>query len=57
MWISDINGNNEERVELEAPLKLKMYPLVLHRFEALTDVVFLEFNSLDEHEADTKYPD
>lgn len=56
MWVSDTNGQNEERVNLKAPLKLKIYPHVLHRFEAVTDCIFLEFNSLDEHVADTKYP-
>lgn len=57
MWISEPNGSNEKRVDLQAPLKLKIYPNYLHRFEAVSDCIFLEFNSLDEHVADTYYPE
>lgn len=56
MWISDTDGSNEKEVDLEAPLKLKIYPLALHRFKAETDCMFLEMNSLDDHVADTLYP-
>lgn len=56
MWVSDVDGGNKEEVDLRAPLKLKIYPHVLHSFKAETDCVFLEFNSLDEHVADTYYP-
>lgn len=56
MWISDTDGTNEEEVDLVAPLKLKIYPLALHRFKAETDCMFLELNSLEDHVADTFYP-
>lgn len=57
MWISETDGSNEKKVDLQAPLKLKIYPDALHRFEAVTDCTFLEFNSLEEHVADTYYPE
>lgn len=57
MWISEPDGGNEECVELNAPLKLKVFPGYLHRFKATSDCSFLEFNSLDEHIADTFYPE
>lgn len=56
MWVSDVDGGQKEEVDLHAPLKLKIYPNVLHSFRAETECVFLEFNSLDEHVADTYYP-
>lgn len=57
LWISDIHHKEEKKVDLQAPLKLAIYPNTLHRFKAETDCAFLEFNSLDEHISDTCYPD
>tara|TARA_R110001592_G_scaffold219477_1_gene473651 strand:+ start:29618 stop:29986 length:369 start_codon:yes stop_codon:yes gene_type:complete len=48
-------GDKEERV-IESPIIIRIKPKVLHSLEALTDIIFLEFNSLDEHKADTYYP-
>lgn len=56
MWISKPDGTQEEEVALNAPLVLRIFPGNLHRFEALEECAFLEFNTLDEHIADTKYP-
>ena len=42
--------------ELEAPVLVKIYPKVIHTLTALTDIQFLEFNSLQEHKSDTQYP-
>jgi dTDP-4-dehydrorhamnose 3,5-epimerase-like enzyme len=48
----------EEQVQLKivAPKMIKIMPQVLHKLEAITDIIFLEFNSLEEHKADTFYP-
>ena len=48
-------GESKAR-SVKAPQVIKIYPQVLHTLEAQTDIVFLEFNSLDEHKADTHYP-
>ncbi len=42
--------------ELEAPVLVRIYPKVIHTLTALTDIQFLEFNSLEEHKSDTLYP-
>jgi hypothetical protein len=43
--------------EVDAPVELNIYPNVIHTVEAVTDISFIEFNSLDEHKADTFYED
>jgi dTDP-4-dehydrorhamnose 3,5-epimerase-like enzyme len=48
-------GDNELRV-IDAPIIIRIKPRVIHTLEALTDIIFLEFNSLDEHKTDTYYP-
>jgi hypothetical protein len=40
-----------------APVKIDIYPNVLHRVTALTDAYMLELNSLQEHIDDTKRSD
>lgn len=45
--------NEKEVVEFSQVGLLKVPPQVVHSFEALSDVYFLEFNSLEEHAADT----
>lgn len=42
---------------VKAPVIIKVYPYVIHTLSAITDIQFLEFNSLEEHKADTFYPD
>ena len=38
-----------------APVRISIAPLYWHRLEALTDICFVELNSLEEHKADTFY--
>ncbi|PTM05883.1 MAG: hypothetical protein DA405_02180 [Bacteroidetes bacterium] len=48
-------GDNEERV-IDSPIIIRIKPKVIHTLEALTDIIFIEFNSLEEHKSDTYYP-
>jgi dTDP-4-dehydrorhamnose 3,5-epimerase-like enzyme len=47
-------GDNELRV-IDAPIIIRIKPSVIHTLEALTDIIFIEFNSLEEHKSDTYY--
>jgi hypothetical protein len=44
-------------VEAIAPVKIDIYPNVLHRVTAITDAYMLELNSLQEHIDDTRRSD
>ena len=44
-------------VDAVAPLKIDIYPNVIHRVTAITDAYMLELNSLQEHLDDTKRSD
>lgn len=46
----------KERFAASAPCKLQIFPNTLHRLLAVTDIIFLEMNSLEEHQRDTRYP-
>jgi len=50
------NGEEVFREKLEGPILVKIYPNVIHTIVAITDIQFLEFNSIAEHKADTFYP-
>ena len=41
---------------VKAPVIVKVFPHVIHTITAVTDIHFLEFNSLEEHQVDTFYP-
>lgn len=43
-------------IKLIGPKLIAIKPKVLHTLKAESDVVFLEFNSLQEHKEDTYYP-
>lgn len=47
----------QEEHLLEAPILIHIPKNVYHRVEALTDISFLESNSIEEHASDTYYPD
>ena len=49
------SGEEITRV-IQAPQVVRIYPKVFHRFTALENCRFLEFNSIAAHEADTHYP-
>mgnify|MGYP000435571864 CR=1 FL=1 len=50
-----LDTNDELTRVIEAPQIVKIHPRVFHRFTALTDCRFMEFNSIKEHEQDTFY--
>ena len=49
----DLNTNKEETVELVAPLRVLIQANVWHELMAITDIVFVELNSLAEGSEDT----
>ena len=51
-----IETGETAELSVDAPLLIKIYPQVLHKLEAQTDIIFFEFNSLEEHKTDTHYP-
>lgn len=50
------NHFNEEHL-LHAPCLIYIPKTVFHRLEALSDISFMESNSIAEHASDTYYPD
>lgn len=40
---------------IKAPCRVEIYPNVWHAIEAVTDITFLELNSISQHASDTKY--
>ena len=49
----DLNTNQEETVELVAPTRVLIQANVWHELTAITNIVFLELNSLAEGSEDT----
>ena len=49
----DLNTNKEETVELVAPLRVLIHANVWHELIAITDIVFVELNSLADGSEDT----
>jgi dTDP-4-dehydrorhamnose 3,5-epimerase-like enzyme len=49
----DLNTNKEETVELVAPLRVLIQANVWHELIAITDIVFVELNSLADGSEDT----
>lgn len=42
--------------EITAPCLLEIDPNTVHKIKAISDIGFMEFNSLEEHKQDTFYP-
>lgn len=42
--------------EISAPCMLEIFPNTVHTLTAISDISFLEFNSLEDHKQDTFYP-
>ena len=42
-------------VDIKAPARVEINPMEWHELVAITDCIFLELNSIDEHAADTFY--
>jgi hypothetical protein len=49
----DLNTNKEETVELVAPVRVLIQANVWHELTAITDIVFVELNSLADGSEDT----
>ncbi len=49
-----IESNEWIVLDAIAPVKIDIYPYVVHRVTAITDAYMLELNSLQEHVEDTK---
>lgn len=49
-----LNGE-EMRSAYHAPVQLEIYPNIWHEIVAVTDITFVELNSIAEHSKDTKY--
>lgn len=49
----NINSATVLEVQVEGPARIEIQPFVWHEFISITDCVFLELNSMSEHEADT----
>ena len=52
IW-KDLNTNYEETVELIAPVRVLIQANVWHELIAITDIVFVELNSLADGSEDT----
>lgn len=55
--LKHLESGVEEKYYCEAPCKIEFQINVIHTLNALTDLVFIEFNSLQEHKNDTFYPE
>lgn len=54
---SDAPGQDyAHQLKANGPCLIYIYPFTKHRLTALTDIVFLEANAIEEHRADTQYP-
>lgn len=55
-WSDVPEKDYHHQLQAEAPCIIKIFPMVKHRLKALEDICFLEANSIEEHKADTYYP-
>lgn len=53
MYFKDLKTSEETRVTIDYPAMIKISSNVYHEANALTDIIFLDMNSLDEGEKDT----
>ncbi len=56
LYAKDLDTGDEQIQNLKAPAVIEICPRLLHTLTAVSDCAFLEFNSLEEHKADTNYP-
>jgi dTDP-4-dehydrorhamnose 3,5-epimerase-like enzyme len=49
----NVNDTTVVTTKIEGPVKIEIPPYVWHEFISITDCVFIELNSLSEHQADT----
>lgn len=51
----DLNTGEMGEAVLEAPLRIHILPYCWHAVTAISEIVFLELNSINEHASDTLY--
>ena len=51
----DVRTGTTETYRLEGPSEVSIDAFIWHKLESITDLTFIEFNSLEEHVADTYY--
>ncbi len=56
LYVKDLDTEKTSTQVIKAPLEILIYPRLLHTLTALEDCAFLECNSVEEHKADTFYP-
>lgn len=53
--VEHVEDGEVQKTEVEGPVKLSFAPYYFHTVKALTDLVFIELNSIEEHKRDTYY--
>lgn len=51
----NLHTGEQSEIEVSEPSRIEISPFVWHELSALTDITFLELNSISEHAADTFY--
>jgi mannose-6-phosphate isomerase-like protein (cupin superfamily) len=55
LYAKNLNTAEEIRETIKEPSFIEIYPFVWHEVKALTDFVFIELNTMQQHADDTKY--
>jgi dTDP-4-dehydrorhamnose 3,5-epimerase-like enzyme len=55
VYAKNLLTGEEMRNAYHAPIQLEIHPNVWHEIVAVTDITFIELNSIAEHSKDTKY--
>ena len=55
VYARNLQTGEEMRNAYQAPVQLEISPNVWHEIVAVTDITFIELNSIAEHSKDTKY--
>ena len=55
LYARNLINKEEIRQEINGPKILEIHAYVWHEIKALTDIVFIELNSIEEHASDTEY--
>lgn len=57
LYAKNLLDGEEMEKTVNAPARIEIGKNILHTLTAISDITFLEFNSIEEHKNDTKYPD
>ena len=55
LFARNLLTKEEIREEIKSPKIIEIEAFVWHEIKAITDIVFIEFNSIEEHAGDTEY--